>query len=796
MRTNNILRKNKGFLLLSAYVATVFLMIVGLAMFSRIVHAHKFTAVVMDELAARYAAERGIDYVITEIKYKGGFHTHVADKDAPYLLRKETSNPLKTSDLKLSNVVIDTTYGSYCSVFPNEDAQFVVKVYSCPINSNERIIISKGLCHNQTKLIITKYCPSSLYQFFIFTPLDWWTGNAVYDAGGGKIHANGDIIFSSYATISDIAELSTPKSFKEPWYGFVPPGNATDLNGNPVIKDPVAGTYYTWEDVYYTWRHPWTTTPSPGPNLPDAVPNLKYYNVVDGKNFASYGVLLMKRANGTIGWWDGVSAFLDPYDYNNRDYYMCGGFAVGCSNSGLNEYHAKVNSIKIPGQLNTPYNMNKFKEAEKPVYYKGYWFSYPPENIVVHHLDSEMQPSDWKNFITNTTSWDGKTLSGILREKNTGGEHYEPLSIAGAAYKEKAITDGLLINKTEAGDLEVKFKNGEPLPWSGNRIDINGVTGVFEKKSFVDVNSTNTKEVIALDMDKLKTALGANANLNQNIIYSNYPMVIENATQILDDGLTTVCEENIYLRGNYNTALPTPAPSAAISAKFTYTLSDNWDYPQTLPTTNHNINYPYEHDFYCPQGDTTCMAKITDGRPLEEKTSTEYPEGRNWYLDNYQSMANQATSATFNVALVGYNASGPGNLERWSYYTNPGSLTEPPSSGGSVKRTISGARVRLEESDFPATGVIDWVKARCCTGLTPETYNPCRDCEQYTTLTTWDMIITPPGSSYDVFIYNTEFANGNVPPGDLVGYSSKVFLEFEDSDQRWNYHSYEISMPK
>jgi hypothetical protein len=508
---------------------------------------------------------------------------------------------------------------------------------------------------------------------------------------------------------------------------------------------------------------------------------------------------------------------LDPYNSINLARYACNGYTTSCNNWQLNGNHTIVNNIRIPNYFLTGYDYNRYwhlvdQGSTSPFGRFGQYWAYPSNTVTAYNFNSQYQYNDWNNFLrTQQPSGGGPTLENVLKDANTGGTHIEPLSIQGAFYQEKAEAGGIRIwYLGDAIGWQVKIRNYNSnryifVPPGGMTIDINGVTTVFEKKSFVDQNSAETKNVITLDIGKLKEALGPNAGLDQNIVYSNYPLVITNARDILDNGLTTVCENNIYLHGNYNDqpSGETFKPSSAISGRYVYTLSGTWDYPQTLQYTFHNPDYPNKQDFYCPVDNASCITSlVSGGRLLEDATDPSHPEGYNWYALYHDQMTRAVPQDAdpahlgidpyiYNIALVGQNAT-PQVLERWWDYTNPGDNSTQPSGWSGTTRKIYGAQIWLESGDFPGNGSWSSYTRRCCGAAMPGGgifSAPCADCSTYA-----DSWPNPTYSSTTQFLYNTEFADGDVPPGDLLGYSSTIFVEIEDNTTNWTKHYNPISM--
>lgn len=818
---SGLLRKNKGFLLVGAYMGVLVLVILGVALFSRTIHEHKFATITMDELSARYSAERGIEYAIAELKLNSNFKTHQATGSAG----NYTLTPISPPTPQLANVTINGE-GCYASQFPTGDAQFTTKIYSDPYLSGEAVVLSKGLSNDQTVLLVTKYVPSSLYRFFIFTPGDFWPdGN--YNANGGSIHANGLVYLTGGNTYSNINEFSTAKYFKYYIENFIPPqGDATTAAGTTIPNPINPGYNYTWNDIFYDYRYPFHTSFNITGDS-----TLQYKNNIDGYARGAYVGLLWQHPIDSVVRLLGSSYstdlppgtipenyILEPTDFLNLGRYACNNYASSCANNQLMYNHTIVNNIRIPNYFSTGYEYNKYwhlaasSPTDSPWCRFGYCWAHDPETMTQYSVNSQYQYSDWDNFLRTQQDFDeGHTLENILKDANTGGKHIQPLSIQGAFYAEKATAGGIHITNSMAGSLWVKIKNYNndqyiSIDSLGGRLVINKFI-VFEKKNFVDQNSAETKDVVTLDIGNLKQALGNNAGLDQNIIYSNYPIVLTNAGDILDNGLTTVCENNIYLHGNYNdkptTGGETFKPSAAISGRKVYTLSGTWDYPQTLQYTFHNPDSPNKWDFYCPAGSSKCIDQlISSGRPAIETTHPSHPEGYNWYALNRNQMTRAVPPDSdpsepgdnpyvYNVAIVGQSAH-PQVLERWWDYTNPGNNSNPPTGSAAGIRRIYGSQIWLEYADFPGSGSWSSYNRRCCGAPMPGggTFSaPCADCAAYI-----DSRPSPVYSAGTNYNYNAQFADGDVPPGDLLGYSGTIFLELEDNTTNWTKHCDKISM--
>jgi len=802
----NILRKNDGFLLIGTYFVIFILIVFAAVFFSQSVSEHSMTRKSMAGLEAKYNAERGIDYVLTEIHYNPSFHTHnaVAQGD-DFVLQPETVNPLTNEDLKLPGVEIDGE-DSYAAI----DGAFVVKAYHDPLNPeiDEIVILAKGRHGDTERLFVAKYVPGSLYRFFIFTPYRCWFASKQFDAGGGSIHANQNFVFSGNATISNVTEMSTAQYLEYYVRARVPEGCAAG--------DCAGGSGTTWDEVFYTWRDPWVT-----PNNTED-PLYKYYNRQDGRNYGNKSGLLMDNGAGGYTTWDGSpGTMIDPWNSANYAIYA---------------NYSTVNGTPIQNYFDTSWSWNMYWQLD--VLEGGYdslgqtWY-HDPVNIDVDYFNTYYQSSDWISFLETSP------LEDIVMDANTGGSHIAPLSIeGGSTYLQAAQEGGIYIDNTgssagagKTSEITIfNYNAGEPIELAeGGQIDINGYT-VFEQKSFVDANSDLEKNLVKMNISALKQALGNDAGLNQQIIYSEAPIALSDAHNITEGGLTTVCERHVYLHGDYNTGTDpndpygTPRPSAVITADNVYTLSDNfYGFDESLswpdpfsPLAEHNYNYPYENDFYCPHrdnGGATCIDIYFSGDD-EEATHPDLANGRNWQAnsddvvcnsDNDYCMVNKVDKDyIYNLGLVGYRGYDPRSLERWGFYPEAGNRTTPPwGVAGYIRRnrTITGAFIQLESNDFPGSDQYDRnTPRRNCASWrieypgTPQGY--CRETEYWDRGWAWDMMTKVPADDHNHLAYDTQFSEGVVPPGDLVGFSATIFLELENTTTNWTQHYEAISIPQ
>lgn len=169
---------------------------------------------------------------------------------------------------------------------------------------------------------------------------------------------------------------------------------------------------------------------------------------------------------------------------------------------------------------------------------------------------------------------------------------------------------------------------------------------VARKVKFINFYTTQTNVVLELDMGKMQDAGTFPAN---GIIYSEVPTRLSNADQLPYTGSSNqatfnlICTENIYLKGNYNDPVDDPEtteldesdlnwmPSALISKKFIYTLSDDFNdpgwtgyddgvnnslasHPEAIPAWHNYPNNPYLFVYQDAEGN---VHEADPGNPVE-----------------------------------------------------------------------------------------------------------------------------------------------------------------------------------
>lgn len=631
-----LINNKKGFLApLAFFVLAVMSIYLG-AFVRHTIDNHFINQRNLYNLQGKYQALRGIEYATMEMSMQGdNWYTHTPVKQGDnYILV-----PL-TAQGQTPNVILEDT----CEIdqdgyYSSKDGKFSVMCYISP-DSGQHILYSKS---GDSNVYGSKIIFRNLFDYFMFTPselsLSYITLDSVDSRLGGGIHSNKDIIFGDSAHLLNTAELSTPETIRYFVETYLPEYGLDDYG-------------IDFERIYYWLRDPWVKP------YEDTFGTHYYRNINDGHvSGENKGLLMEDPANpGRYVDWnpDSGQPYIDP-DSNPSIY----------QNEKL---ISKINGNLLPTRLPSNYLWNDYWRLEKD-YGQKPWIpqSYNPRN----YTNSKLQPDAWSSLM------DANGLDNILKEANTGGKIITPFSVDDSYYKSESKKNGLYIEEY-FGSISVQIGNEFMLTDEEGRIIINDDV-VFEVVDFRNTNSTNTNRALVVHIDKMiKNEL---IPPNGIIFSDNTGVVLDNAEKLPEGGLTAISRKNIYIKGDYNTS--DWQPSAAISAGFTYLLSDQFNYPNSLPQTFHNTSYPYVEDF-------------------DSGTS-------NWYAANYQQMTIPVDKDyTYVVSIISHDIT-PHTLERWWYYKDPGDLNNPPSYDEIVehKRNVVGSLVKLPDDNFPILGLYD-----------------------------------------------------------------------------------------
>jgi len=690
------IHNNKGFIFPFAYCVLVAMTIYVAAFANRALNDHNITKRNVLAMQSRYQAMRGAEFAIYELKTNGSdWHTHTAVENGPvYDLVSLEEQGLEAPEVALA-LFAYIEDGDYAAI----DGGFKVRVYSSP--NYGTIVLVKGLnSSGEYQLRALKLHYQSLYDYFLFTPNELELYRMTLDAQQGRMHSNEDFVFKDTVNILNVAQLSTPEAIRYFVETYVPDD----------VPAPPAG--YTWEEIYYYLRSPWVE-----PNLDGG-----YRNRNDGHLSGEKTGLLMESTKhpGVYVEYNPAAGNppLDPDDY--PELY---------ADSSLISY---INGNEFPNRLVNEYLWDKYWRMTNSQ-------GTDPVEEPKRYTNSELQPEAWSDLMK------ALELDDIITEANSGGEAIDALTIPESDYKTAAQDNGIYI---EFAELTNKFRVNRGTEQyvidPGGQLVINDKV-IFEHKTFFNTNSTNENVVLVAYVDEM---IEEDFFPTNGIIFSDGKILIDDAETLPEGGLTTLSKNNIYIKGDYNTEVW--QPSAAIAAGKTYLLSDEFNYPQTLPDTFHHIEYPYEEDFV--RGD------------------------HNWYAEHVATMANAVDEDyTYVVSLVGYHGYMPEALERWSYYQNAGNLFVPPSRQVEHKRHVIGSLIRLPYQSFVHNGFIDENNKGSRVRVNPggENYN------------TWqDMGSVVPKDANNYFSYDTHYLAGTgalKPPGDFMSEYIKINARLRQS---------------
>jgi len=507
----------------------------------------------MQGLAARYSADAGLGFIYTELRNQpSDWVTHDVTPTAPHTLTAVTPAPT----LILSSAcMIDPTDGAYVPI--DGSRSFAMKVYVDPTvtDGSERAILVRGSNGSISRLYGVKYSTMNLYEYFTFSPYNYWMSWGSWQADGGKMYSGQTFTFSDHVRILDVTEFMTPKYIKYYRESFIPEGAI-------------------WDERFWYMRSPHV---DPNPNTTD-----NYWNHNDGRMRGDdYGLIMEDPMGpGTYIEWDGVSIddIIMPDDLPSE--YQSG------------YYQARINDIPIANRITgADWLWNKWY---KPTDYYGY----PAEWVSTEQLHTQRQPTEFAALIS------GSPLDGIVKEEATGGTFIDVIAISEETYENDAKSHGMYITREKPDGVVVYIDGYDPEHrhvMEGGVIEINGYE-VLREKTFYNAEDTTEKNTVQLDVYNMRQA-GIDATPDNGIVWAEADIVVSRAWQLPEGGMTFLSERSIYLHGSMNFVQWQPA--AAMASERIYTLSGGamgFDFPTELPDTYYYPDYPYLSPNY--PGDT------------------------------------------------------------------------------------------------------------------------------------------------------------------------------------------------
>lgn len=841
------LKSNRG-VFLSLVTYPILILAVGYAAISFVsaINGNNQTKIALNSIQAQYNAYKGIEYAALEIINQGAtpFMTHIVGANEAL-----NTNTGVTLTPKFGGVITAQNI-YYLSLGTNSSAS--VKTYT---KNNQVFILARGSSNNRERLFAHKVSGNSLYDYFFFFPripnsdyvsLGWQT----FDAQGAKIHANTGIRFSEGAKFYNVKEFSTEGAIAYHFARFVYPGKENTYGGS---RFP----YWTPND--YLYSVPPIPPDTDGNGIPDN--NIgNYINQPDGHNYGDRGNGLLTFDTGTNTyriWKDAThqaetmkpiypwphdgsnwaaqtdgsgNLFWDPdsaakyirYKQNNIN---CGiAPNPGCANGTTNNANyytgmTYINGVYLPNDLaGSPYPTNKY-----------YSDSNEQMNLKLTNSDHASAFEAWDNFIAaypkvvvNQTTITG--LQDVVKAGPTrGGQYIAPprLNIAELTEQAKDLGKGIVIEKNGV-NIEVTINGGDANAAQGGvTLSMNDAANaeikcpadtsltVFKRKAFKNHETGKEDTIVEVDIKNLKDCDSGALLPSGGLIYSNYAtgLGLANAERLPEGGLTSIVNGNVYLKGHYNyNASNTPGwtwqPSAVIMSNYTYVLSNDFTYPDTLPYTYRHPEYPYGGTYTCPadQAGLGCQTAGATYSINYGTASNDFTTGFNWKATYDSKMANKVVSGVndsgvltyfYDVSLIGRNGWAPKYLERWNYPSNNGTWNSAPSGSSSHKAVITGATVQLND-EFNGTVPLDYATARPCSSPPPGGYPAGYVCRN-SPGSTWDLLAS---NGNPIRKYQTQYLSSPVrPPGPGIGYARAVLIELTNTNTNWTVHNALLTVP-
>ncbi|MFH1359954.1 MAG: hypothetical protein ABIJ41_02835 [Candidatus Omnitrophota bacterium] len=313
--TLNTLRNQKGQgLILTVIAATVIFLGLSGAQFLKSIGEKISVGHDDNSMKALYAAERGLEYVIEELKNSSpdsdNWVTHFVDINTEQLIHYSEVTGAQAPVIVLEDLN-ELTEEGYASQ-EDQPIQFVAKIYNDAIpcatydcvDTKNKIVLIKGISGNKERLLAARVSTGSLYDYFMFYPEAGinFDGVTVYDAAGGRIHSNENITFVGGTQIKNISQLSTAKYFKQKMdnFYFTP---MVDLDAVPAAAGSISCARDGWTGMCVDENNKTVAD-----NYFTREPHVSY------KTWAElYGI---DRSDGTTNWRTGAcsASWLDPDD--------------------------------------------------------------------------------------------------------------------------------------------------------------------------------------------------------------------------------------------------------------------------------------------------------------------------------------------------------------------------------------------------------------------------------------------------------------------------------------------------
>lgn len=193
----NILKNNKGIVLITVYFVVVVLLGLTSVIFMRSINESRLARRSADSLQAFYEAEAGISYAYYELA-QAGFDWYTHDDNA--------TPAADTPVVRAAGASIEIHYtvggrGFQVKTYPEKDA--------FGARTGIVIVLSQATVNGISRTIEYRLGQESAYQYFFFFPDTHTFDTATFDGRNyGGIHVNGDIVLSNFPKFHYLTQLT------------------------------------------------------------------------------------------------------------------------------------------------------------------------------------------------------------------------------------------------------------------------------------------------------------------------------------------------------------------------------------------------------------------------------------------------------------------------------------------------------------------------------------------------------------------------------------------------------------
>ena len=639
----NTLKSNKGaFLILFTYPVLILLMAFGFMTFASSINANNQTRQLLRSTQAQYEAYKGIEYAFIEIKNKTFSTTQFLTHSVGFnntLVSNVTANPhITTSDLTVTGcsdvastycpkIESDGTYTFYRDASHNNG--FEVRTYKL---GNDFYILTKGIHDGKTRLFVDKIVTTSLYNYFSFYPGNIILGYQAFDAGGSKIHTNGDflmtigLVMSNVKTLSSAGKMAINLTYREISPGdenayssrrwpFWAPNNYSYANPPPDnnadgVGDNNIGNYSNYPDVHIPgdqWglfmENPatpaidfvrWDASPtnlggsaSPIPSSPTVqIPGTAVPGAPTAWGSADYSYIYQQEDVTCAA--TNTCASADGFTNNDRFHHQM----------------PKINGTFIPNRMGANYQTYR---------YEGHATG---DMMITNATDSSKNLTAWNTFLDHfPMGYDPANptvVTGLKDVVKASDKYIAPPKINMTEFiaKTKSSNQGIAIepSTTTPNTLQITINGGDSNGGKtislaeGASVGCDASHNVYTQKTFINHMSGLTNKVVEVDVGNMIFCEGQPSQLGKwksksGILYSNYGLALANAKKLPAGGLTSVVAGNLLIKAPYNHPDSSSdwQPSAAVVSNYSYLVSSDFPYPTTLGYTYHHPDFPYSY---------------------------------------------------------------------------------------------------------------------------------------------------------------------------------------------------------